>query len=130
MKELRCIVLGHREVFTAVVDYKRKRREPLPNGEVKEFEMAEGPVTSVRFSLESLLGERGEMTCHGAELTAAVIEFLIGRKVPIPKAAKKHLTAIRNELSLTLEVEERGGRDASARPKSLKPRAVAARAGG
>ncbi len=123
MKELRSIVVGEREIFEAVVGYRRRRREPLPAGEVRGFALADRPAVSARFLLEGPAGERGELACRGEELASAVLEWLTGRCVPLPRSAAKNLFAVGRELTLVLEVP-----DGAERPPARPRKPVRARA--
>lgn len=103
MKELRCIVFSDRELVSAVVDRRKKLREPIPDGE----------VTKVRFDVEGGIhtflefGGSEELSLDEEEVQTALIAHCMGRGIPLPADAEKTLYVIRGHATLMITMNFR-----------------------
>ena len=99
MKELRCLVFADRELVSAVLDRRRRLREPMPEGDVTRvrFEMDKGIRTLVEFN-----GGPTEVTLEEEEVQAALIAHCMARGIPLPADAEKTLYVIRGHATLMI----------------------------
>lgn len=103
MKECRCLVFTEQEVARAVLERRRKRREPLPTGTVLGVSHEDG-----RGALHTTLtviddyGERTPLAIAEEELAAALVAWCMDRKIPLPAEADKFLHLINGALSLMI----------------------------
>lgn len=103
MKELRCIVFSDRELLTAVIDRRKRLREPLPEGEISKvrFEIEAGIRTFIEFTdAEDLLVEE-------EEVQAALVAFCMAHGIPLPADAEKTLYVIRGHATLMITMNFR-----------------------
>ena len=88
--ELRHIVFSAEEAFTAVKEYRRRRREPLPDGTLERFAIWSNPDIRAEFDI----GSDGQLETVGAdrdELATALIMYCIDHRIPIPVKSSKFL---------------------------------------
>lgn len=106
MKELRCLVFTDQEVVKAVLDRRRRMREPLPNGTVGKVTYRPGqPGGNGVETLIQVTGDEGDdrtMTLHEAEVAAALVAYCMGRKIPLPVESDKMLYLINGALTLMI----------------------------
>lgn len=102
MKELRCLVFTEQEVVRAVLDRRRKRREPLPQGTVRgvTFDDRDGVQTTIKVVDD--YGEDQSMSLSEAEVAAALVNHCMGRKIPLPVDSDKCLYLINGALTLMI----------------------------
>jgi len=99
MKELRCIVFQDKEVLAAVIDRRRKLRDPLPEAEIT------GMNISYADRLHTILEmENGKRTIQldEAEVQAAVIAYCMQKNIPLPVEADKALYLIKGHVTLMI----------------------------
>lgn len=103
MKELRCLVFTEQEVVKAVLDRRRKMREPLPVGTVRGVTYASDHDT-IHTTIRVLddYGVDQSMTVGSAEVAAALVGYCMGRKVPLPVESDKCLHLINGGLTLMI----------------------------
>lgn len=102
MKELRCLVFTEREVVSAVIDRRRRRRDPLPTGGVAgvTYSAEHGVETRIRFMDEG--GRDETLVLPEAEVLAALLAFCMGRKIPLPADSDKFLYLVNDRLALMI----------------------------
>lgn len=88
--ELRHIVFSAEETFTAVKEYRRRRREPLPDGTMQRFAIWSEPEIRVEFDI-GLNGEAETVASDRDELATALIMYCIDHRIPIPVKSAKFL---------------------------------------
>ena len=105
MKELRCILFNEREVAAAVIERRRRMREPLPTGTVDRMTFKHGPegIVSV-LHLTDDDGNRHEVKVADPEVASALVAYCLGRRVPLPVDADKFLQVINDHLALMIRV--------------------------
>lgn len=107
MKELRCLVFTDQEVARAVLDRRRRINDPLPVGTVTRivFDQNAGPEHD---SIETRLfvtdddGTVSELVLTDIEVTAALVAYCMGRRIPLPVASDKMLYLINGALTLMI----------------------------
>jgi hypothetical protein len=102
MKELRCLVFTDQEVVKAVLDRRRRMREPLPSGTVGKvtYRTAHGVETHIQVTGDE--GDDRSMTLHEAEVAAALVAYCMNRKIPLPVDSDKMLHVINDSLTLMI----------------------------
>lgn len=105
--EYRQIVFAPKETVRAVVDYRKWRKDPLPDGRFLKFEMRTDPI-SADFTVQAGEGAR-EFSAAADELASALILFCINHKIPIPAKSKKDLKYVGDKLALTITMDEHDG---------------------
>lgn len=134
MKELRCIVFNEQEVANAIVDRKRRRREPLPSGRIVRVTYESSPALSVTLHLADDEGATETRSVRDEEAMAAVIAYCMNRKIPLPVESDKFLYLVNGNLTLMITMNfnrqprmvfgAREEAESAARP--LRPRRVPA----
>jgi len=103
MRELRCIVFSENELIVAILDRRRRVREPLPEGKVTSvsFNRGSGGVETV-LHFRSDQGVESKLSLQEAEATAALVQFCMNRKIPMPAESEKYLYVIRDSVTLMI----------------------------
>ena len=105
MKELRCILFNEREVAAAVIERRRRMREPLPTGTVDRMTFKHGPEGTVSvLHLTDDDGNKHEVKVADPEVASALVAYCLGRRVPLPVDADKFLQVINDHLALMIRV--------------------------
>ena len=106
MKELRCLVFTDREVVDAILDRRRRLKEPLPPGEVKRirFALQNGVRTTLSIQNEDAVEE---LQLSEQEVQAALISQCMAKGVPLPVDADKALYLIRGNATLMITLNYR-----------------------
>lgn len=103
MHEVRCIVLDDMELFQALVEFYRFRRQPLPAGQVARIHLTEDDTSvKARFVIRDDHGTETSVAVAEAELAAMVMRYLMERKVPLSSQMKKQLIVVDGQLTLVL----------------------------
>lgn len=107
MKELRCLVFTDQEVVRAVLDRRRRVKDPLPVGTVSRivYHRNEGPEQEgieTRLSITDDDGAVTELVLAETEVTAALVGYCMGRRIPLPVASDKMLHLINGALTLMI----------------------------
>lgn len=103
MKEFRCIIFSEQEVLTAIVDRRRRAREQLPFGTIQgvTYDAKDKNMVITCVHIVDDYGNLQTVTVRTAELAAALVEYCLNRKIPMPTGSSKWIELI-NETSLTL----------------------------
>ncbi|CAO3416438.1 hypothetical protein [Azospirillum endophyticum] len=107
MKELRCLVFTDQEVVRAVLDRRRRMKDPLPVGTVSNiaYHRNEGPEREgieTRLTVTADDGAVTELVLGDTEVTAALVGHCMGRRIPLPVASDKMLHLINGALTLMI----------------------------
>lgn len=102
MKELRCLVFTGQEVIKAVLDRRRRMREPLPTGTVDKIvhHQAEGIQTILKVVSDD--GDIQDLILPEPEVAAAMVAYCMGRRIPLPVESDKTLSLINGALTLMI----------------------------
>jgi len=103
--EYRRIVFSPKETVRAIVDYRKWRKDPLPEGRFVKFEMRADPI-SADFSIHAGGDAPREFAAAADELASALILFCINNKIPIPAKSKKDIKYVGEKLALTITIDE------------------------
>ena len=107
MKELRCLVFTDQEVVRAVLDRRRRVKDTLPVGTVSKvaYHRTEGSDQAGIETRLSITDDNGAVTELGlaeTEVTAALVGYCMGRRIPLPVASDKMLHLINGALTLMI----------------------------
>ncbi|CBS88322.1 hypothetical protein [Azospirillum lipoferum] len=107
MKELRCLVFTEQEVVRAVLDRRRRVKDVLPVGTVSKlvYHRNEGPEhegIETRLTITDDNGAATELVLADTEVTAALVGYCMGRRIPLPVASDKMLHLINGALTLMI----------------------------
>lgn len=105
MQEVRLIGFNERELVEALVTLMRRRREPLPSGEVAEVKLRESPL-GVSVLVRDRDGRLSAIRKDGAYLGAAMIAYCLERNVPLPARAHKSIEVIAGEAHLVIQLAD------------------------
>lgn len=103
MKELRCLVFTEQEVAKAVLDRRRRLREPLPRGTVGHVwhcELEDGLETTLQITADD--GADQSLVLGETEVAAALVAYCMNRRVPLPVESEKMLYLINESLTLMI----------------------------
>ncbi|MBI1206423.1 MAG: hypothetical protein GC191_03935 [Azospirillum sp.] len=104
MRELRCFVFTEQELAKAVIDRRRRVHEFVPEGTVKRVVLTNEPGGGVEtvLHLSDDTGNERALTLPEAEVTAALVQFCMNRKIPMPADSEKYLQVIRGVITLMI----------------------------
>ena len=102
MKELRCLAFTEQEVVAAVVERRRRLREPLPEGAVQGVSYRTEGGIAVTIHAVNSEGQNTAITVPEAEASAALVNFCMSRKIPMPVDSDKYLQVIKDSLTLMI----------------------------
>ena len=91
MKEFRCIIFTEQEVLTAVIERRRRAREQLPVGTIQgvTYDSTDGNAVFARIRIADDYGKVTDVVARAAELAAALVEYCLNRKIPMPTGSSK-----------------------------------------
>jgi hypothetical protein len=101
--EIRHIIFSSEELFVALKDYRKRRREPLPTGSVVKFTLEQVPALSVAVRIAPDTGEPERVfVANRDELATALIMYCIDNKIPMPVKSTKFLQIFGGSLGLVI----------------------------
>ena len=103
--EYRQIVFTAKEIVRAIIEYRKWRKDPLPEGRVVKFEMRADPI-SVAYSIHAGGDAPQSFSTPGDDLASALILYCVHMKIPIPAKSKKDIKYVGDQLALTIEINE------------------------
>lgn len=102
MKELRCLVFTDQEVAKAVLDRRRRMREPLPQGAVGKVAYRDENGIETTIQVTGDAGDDHSMVLGEAEVAAALVAYCMNRRIPLPVESDKMLYLINDSLTLMI----------------------------
>ncbi|SDG40843.1 hypothetical protein [Roseospirillum parvum] len=87
--EIRRIIFTDSEIQSVLDDFTDRDRGPIPRGRVIGYEVVKDKPLEVSARIQSEDGRQGSYRLNEAFLVAALLSFLIARKVPVPRQANK-----------------------------------------
>jgi hypothetical protein len=104
--EIRHLLFHESEVVSALTEFHRRAKDPLPAGMVVRFVLHDQP--SVRVEIEIARDETGEkrkgIVVEKERLAAALILHCKMKKIPLPASAIKVLRIVQNQLALVVTI--------------------------
>lgn len=104
-KEFRQIVFTPKEIVRAVVDYRKWRKDALPEGRWVTFDMLTDPI-SVALAIQAQGDAPKTFHIPQDELASALILFCINAKVPIPAKSQKDVGYVGEQMALSITMNE------------------------
>ena len=105
MKEFRCIVFNEQEAITAVVERRRKQRESLPVATIHSMTYNAEDNTSTLDMVDDY-GKKIPVNIGVSEMAAALVNYCLSRKIPMPMAAKKGIEILGKDVTLVMTIAE------------------------
>ena len=123
MKEFRCIVFNEQEAITALVERRRKQRQPLPVATIKGLQYANGEGGEATLLMEDDYGKAIPVAISVPEMAAALVNYCLERRIPMPMGAKKGIEIMGNDITLLLTIADYDltKPKAPAKPKTPSP---------
>ncbi len=106
MKEFRCIVFSDQEAISAVIERRQKQREQLPVGTIAglTYNIQGAPG----FTLQTIddYGKKTPVEIAIPEMAAALVNYCLGRRIPMPAGAKKAIEIMGTDITLVMTIAE------------------------
>ncbi len=105
MKELRCLAFSEQEVAAAIIERRKKLREPLPDGPIQKvtYGIDNGVTVTIRSTNSS--GAERTIVIPESEASAALVGYCMSRGIPMPAVADKYLHVVNEGLTLIITVQ-------------------------
>jgi hypothetical protein len=104
--EIRHLLFHESEVVSALAEFHRRAKDPLPSGTVVRFALFDQPA--VRVEIEIARDETGErrkgIVVEKERLAAALILHCKMKRIPLPASAIKVLRIVQNQLALVVTI--------------------------
>ncbi len=106
MKEFRCIVFSDQEAISAVIERRQKQREQLPVGTI--LGLTFNTDAEKGFTLQTVddYGKKNPVQIAIPEMAAALVNYCLGRRIPMPAGAKKAIEVMGADITLVLTIAE------------------------
>ena len=102
MKELRCLVFSEQEVVAAIAERRKRLHETLGDGPIQKVSYQNENGVTVTFHGVNAKGEEQLTVVHETEISAALVNFCMSRKIPMPVDSDKYLQVINDGLTLMI----------------------------
>jgi hypothetical protein len=103
LREFRCIVFSNQELLSALIDFRRKSRLPLPVGTVSNISFStEGNAVVTRVTLLDDYNAATEMRIEATEVAAAAVNYCLERKTPMAKSYHKKIEIMDGQITLVM----------------------------
>ena len=123
MKEFRCIIFNEHETLTAVVERRRRAREKMPIGTILDvtYDNPNRHTVIVNIRIVDDYGKTEMLTVQTAEVAAALVEYCLNRKVPMPSGSKKWLELIGSDLTLLMTFNAKSKKKPAPATAAVRP---------
>lgn len=102
MKELRCLAFSDQEVVAAIIERRKRLREKLPEGALQRVSYRAETGVTVSIHTANIDGEAAVFAVQESEATAALVNYCMSRKIPMPVDSDKYLQVINDGLTLMI----------------------------
>lgn len=102
MKELRCLVFSEQEVVAAIAERRKRLHETLGDGPIQKVSYQNENGVTVTFHGVNAKGEEQSTVIGETEISAALVNFCMSRKIPMPVDSDKYLQVINDGLTLMI----------------------------
>ena len=106
-KQVRCLVFSREEIFSALVEHRRRLKLPLPSGYVEKIvtETGEaGTFATLRISCDANR-ETIQVEFDDTEIQEALIGFCQSRHIPLAKRGEKKISLHGSSIALIVTVD-------------------------
>ncbi len=100
--EIRHLLFQNEDLMRALIEYKKKRNEPLPPGNIIDFKI-EGNQQIIRCILKiysDKCGETIDFSFEHEEIREALIMYCLYKKIPLPAKIQKDLRMFGDRVGL------------------------------
>lgn len=101
--EVRYVMFTQTEVVKAILEFKKRRGEAMPQGSIVKFGMEGTSEPSFIIEIKGDDGIVQTVSVDNKPLTAALVMFCINTKIPLPAKASKTLKVNGQKLALVVE---------------------------
>ena len=111
-KQVRCLVFSKEEIFSALVEHRRRQQLPLPSGYVEKIVTETGNAGAVAYLRICCDADREtiEVEFNHAELQEALIGFCQSRHIPLAKRAEKKISLQGSSIALIATIDLQQGK--------------------
>ncbi len=100
--EIRHLLFQNEDLIRALIEYKKRRNEPLPPGSIIDFKI-EGNQQIIRCILKiysDKCGEKIDFSFEHEEIRAALVMYCLHKKIPLPAKIRKDLRMFGDRVGL------------------------------
>ena len=119
MKEFRCIVFSDQEAISAVIERRQKQREKLPVGTIQGLHFNTDASQGFTLQTSDDYGKKTPVPIAIPEMAAALVNYCLGRRIPMPASAKKAIEIMGSDITLVMTINEY---DLTKPPSKTKPK--------
>jgi hypothetical protein len=102
MKELRCLVFSEQEMAAAVMERRRRLGVKLPEGSINQIAYSTENGVSVSIRVVKDNGHDEVLVIPETEAAAALVNYCMSRKIPMPVDSDKYLQVINDGMTLMI----------------------------
>jgi hypothetical protein len=109
-KQVRCLVFSREEIFSALVEHRRRQKLPLPSGYVEKIVTETGEAGTFAYLRISCDANREtiQVEFSNAEIQEALIGFCQSRHIPLAKRAEKKISLHGSSIALIATTDLKG----------------------
>jgi hypothetical protein len=112
-KQVRCLVFSREEVFSALIEHRRRQKLPLPSGYIEKIVTETGEAGV--FAYLRICNDAGRETIQvefgNAEIQEALIGFCQSRHIPLARRAEKRIVLQGSSTALIATVDLRRNKE-------------------
>jgi hypothetical protein len=104
---VRCLVFSREEIFSALVEHRRRQKLPLPSGYVEKIVMETGEAGTFAYLRICCDADRETIRVkfNNAEIQEALIDFCQSRHIPLAKRGEKKISLHGSSIALIVTVD-------------------------
>jgi hypothetical protein len=106
-KQVRCLVFSREEIFSALVEHRRRQKLPLPSGYVEKIVMEAGEAGTFAYLRICCDADREtiQVKFNNAEIQEALIDFCQSHHIPLAKRGEKKISLHGSSIALIVTVD-------------------------
>ena len=106
MRKLRCITFSEREAVAAVLDRRHTQRQSVPSGLIQGLTFQSSGGAASILKVEDFDGNKTPVEISEAEMAAALVNYCLARRIPMPMRSNKGIQVIGGDITLVLTITE------------------------
>jgi hypothetical protein len=109
-KQVRCLVFSREEIFSALVDHRRRQKLPLPSGYVEKIVTETGEAGTFAYLRICCDAARGtiDVAFNNTEIQEALIGFCQSRHIPLARRSEKRIVLQGSSITLIATTDLKG----------------------
>jgi len=109
-KQVRCLVFTKEEIFSALVEHRRRQQLPLPSGYVEKIVTETGNVGAVAYLRICCDAAREtiQVEFDNTEIQEALIGFCQSRHIPLARRSEKRIVLQGSSIALIATTDLKG----------------------